>query len=335
MRSTDVWCLGEALVDAISSQPGAGFEDVPQWAHHLGGAPANTAVALSNLGIGCGLLGCVGTDAFGAQLRSELESRGVNVVGTKQVPKATRIAYVLLDEKGDRQFHHFTTDCADEQFGVGHLPENFPGQDAFILHFGSIPLIQEPSASTTRYAIERARKRNVLISYDPNVRLALWLSEEVCRDTILSTLQLGDIVKLSRPELRFLTGDNHTPEEQLASDFWQKHQMPLLLVTLDADGAIVVNQFGTLSVPGFQVDAVDSTGAGDAFNAGLISGLMGLFTHHENFGRSLGDILRNIALPHLQTIIRRANAVGALACTKPGAWSALPTAAEWEAFLSR
>ena len=121
----------------------------------------------------------------------------------------------------------------------------------------------------------------------------------------------------------------------MASDFREEHNLPLLLVTLDSEGAIAVNQFGLRSVPSFEVSVVDSTGAGDAFNAGVIAGLIRLLSHPDNTGRDPLTILETISLPQMENIIRGANAVGALACTKLGAWSALPTRGEWETFLAQ
>src|SRR5579872_4263601 len=133
-----VWCLGEGLLDKISTQPGVDVDGVTTWDEQFGGAPANVAVALCQRHVKSGLLGCVGNDQRGSSLRAELQRRGVDVRGLVTGPWNTRVATVLLDSNGNRFFDGFEGD-ADEYHIPRHLPESFPGT-AKILHHGTISL---------------------------------------------------------------------------------------------------------------------------------------------------------------------------------------------------
>jgi fructokinase len=181
-----------------------------------------------------------------------------------------------------------------------------------IFHFGSITMISEPSRSATLAAAERARDKGLTISYDPNLRLALWESEAAAKDGMMLGFEYAHIVKISEEELAFLTGGDD------ALRLWQPH-MKLLAVTRGAGGATLYTADQVVTSPGFTVQSVDTTGAGDAFVAGLLSGLL---EHGEFFA------------DHLEEIARFANAVGAITTTQKGAIPALPTRRQVLAFLA-
>jgi fructokinase len=180
-----------------------------------------------------------------------------------------------------------------------------------IFHFGSITMISEPSRSATLAAAVRARDKGLMISYDPNLRLALWESEEAARESMMRGFAYAHIVKISEEELVFLTGGDD------ALQLWQPH-MKLLAVTHGAGGATLYTLDQVVTTPGFPVHSVDTTGAGDAFVAGLLSGLL---EHGEFFA------------DHLYVIARFANAVGAITTTQKGAIPALPTRRQVIEFL--
>jgi fructokinase len=182
-------------------------------------------------------------------------------------------------------------------------------QNARIFHFGSISLISEPSASATRAALEIARQNNVLVSYDPNLRLALWPDSQAAKAGMLSVWEQADLIKISEEELFFLTGkdDLDLAVEQL----WHKN-LRMMVVTLGKRGCRYYTPRLKGEVPGFAVKAVDTTGAGDGFVAGLIRGLL---KHPEAWEDE--EAIRQVC--------RFANAVGALTTTQRGAIPALPT----------
>src|SRR5579883_1693294 len=325
----DVLCLGEILVDWVCTSPGAELADAVQFTKAPGGAPANTAVGLARQGIATGFIGRVSKDEFGEWLTAVLKQDNIDV--TMAVPDSqaqTRMAYVVTTKSGDRKLAEISRiACADTRLTKDDLhPEHF--KSASVLHFGSISLIEEPAKSSTEAAVKLAKQNGMLISYDPNVRLRLWPSEEACRNAILNTLAWADFVKINEDELHFLTGSRDLKE---ADKLRQKHDLGIMIVTLDSRGAYFSTAKGGKTVPGFSVTLVEATGAGDGFNAGVIGGLL----EHVKNAKSRRSALNDLSLEQIAAIIQRANAIGAIACTKAGAIPALPSRAEVEQFLSQ
>lgn len=324
-----VLCLGEILVDWVSTTTGAELDRAQHFTKAPGGAPANTAVGLARQGVSTGFIGRVSADAFGRWLRAVLVADGVDTSGTIDDADAqTRMAYVVTTMTGDRKLAEFTRiACADARLEPGDLkPHLFAG--ACVLHFGSISLIADPAQEATRKAVELAHVHKLLVSYDPNVRVGLWPSAQHCKDRILSTLSWADMVKINQDELDFLTGSR---ELAAADGLRQEHNLPLLIVTLDARGAYITTAEGGRTVPGFSVQLVEATGAGDGFNSGVIAGLL----PHIEAETDRRVALNKLSLDTLAEIVRRANAVGALTCTRAGAIPALPTVSEVDAFIEQ
>ncbi|HNB21215.1 MAG TPA: carbohydrate kinase [Candidatus Melainabacteria bacterium] len=331
----DVLCLGEILVDWVSTQVGKELDEAATFTKAAGGAPANTAVGLARQGVATGFIGRVSDDEFGRWLKGVLEKDGINTSLTVSDPEAqTRMAYVVTTASGDRKLAEFTkVACADVRLHEKDLqPEEFAR--AKVLHFGSISLIASPAREATEKAVKISRENNMVVSYDPNVRLGLWPSAQACKDAILSTLKWADIVKINEDELEFLTGSR---DLEKAEELRKAHELPVLIITLDSRGAYVSNKEGGKIVPGFKVKLVEATGAGDGFNSGVITGLMPLITDEERLKKASGkrrQLIEQIDLSTLSQIVARANAIGAITCTRAGAIPALPTTAEIDAFLA-
>jgi len=323
----DVLCLGEILVDWVCTTAGNELDRAQIFTKAAGGAPANTAVGLARQGVSTGFVGRVSDDAFGLWLKSVLETDGIDTSNTVVDPEAqTRMAYVVTTITGDRKLAEFSKiSCADARLHPDDLKSELFAK-ASVLHFGSISLIANPAAAATKRAVELARKHNLLVSYDPNVRIGLWPTPDDCKNTILNTMSWADIVKINEDELFFLTGSR---DLQAAEQLRQKNDLPLLIITLDSRGAYICTKEGDKTVPGFQVQLVEATGAGDGFNSGVIGGLLPIIKPAADRRKAL----ESLELNKLVEIIRRANAIGAITCTRPGAIPALPNTDEIEAFI--
>lgn len=313
---SEVICLGELLIDLISlgpETPGA----APRYLQAPGGAPANVACALSRLGVRSAFAGKVGRDFLGRFLADTLKAEGVDTGMLRYSDQAhTTLALVSLGEAGAREFLFYRNPGADTLLERSDLDQSGLVQGK-IFHFGSLSLCSEPARSATFQAIRWARQAGLLVSYDPNLRPGLWTSEAAMRTAVLEALPLADLVKLSEEELCLLAGSADLSEA--LDRLWQP-QLQLLAVTLGARGCQLRSPEGDLESPGFRVQALDTTGAGDAFMAGLLAGL-----------------LRAGKAPSLRTlegILRRANAAAALSTTRYGAIPAMPRTEELEAFLS-
>ncbi|MCC2668088.1 MAG: putative fructokinase [Armatimonadetes bacterium] len=312
-----VLCLGEALIDFVADVAGVSLAECPGFRKAPGGAPANVAVGLARLGVSSAFLGKVGDDAFGHFLEQTFAAAGADTRYMRFDPEArTGLAFVSLKADGDREFLFFRNPSADMRYRPEEIPdEAFEGCRA--LHFGSITLIQDPSRAATLDAIRRARERGALISFDPNLRPALWPDLDMARREILAALPLADVVKVSDEEAEFLFGPGSPAEHARRLLEAGAHTAA---ITSGAGGSHLATTAGAVDVPGFSVQAVDTTGAGDGFVAGLLAGLLA--------GPPPADARE------LEQLARFANAVGALACLQKGAIPALPTRAAVEQFLA-
>jgi fructokinase len=263
-------------------------------------------------------MGQVGEDAFGHFLAQTLHDNGVDISTLKFSTAArTALAFVSLKADGDRDFMFYRHPSADMLFGPADV--NVAAiQSAKAIHFGSISLISEPSRSATLYAIEIAQAAQLLISYDPNLRLPLWPSPEAARAGILLAWPHADVIKISEEELVFLSGE--TDLQKGVSSLWRAN-LKLLIVTRGQEGCAYFTAHHHGHVSGFPVTAVDTTGAGDAFVAGLLKGLL-----------AQPEAFTDEAL--LRELCRYANAVGALTTAQRGAIPALPTAEQVTQFLN-
>lgn len=312
----DVIACGEMLIDFVATESGVTLAEAPAFKKAAGGAPANVAVGVARLGYRAGFLGQVGEDDFGHFLAATLAQAGVDVAGLRFSAAArTALAFVSLRADGERSFMFYRHPSADMLWRPEDVDAAYAGQTR-IFHYGSISLIGEPSRSATLAALDHARRGGALISYDPNLRLALWPSAEAAREGLLAGWGHADIAKVSEEELAFLTGE--ADEARAVRKLWHD-RLKLLTVTRGAAGSAYFTRQARGEVPGFRVDAVDTTGAGDGFLAGLLAGLLdgGLEFERENIERAL----------------RLGNAVGALTTTQRGAIPALPTRAAVEAFM--
>jgi len=306
---TQAWTLGELLIDFVSTKSGVSVGQAPAFEKAPGGAPANVAVGLARLGIASGFIGKVGDDEFGHFLAHTLERNGVDVSGLRYSDQArTMLAFVSLAADGERNFMFYRHPSADMLLHPDDIDRQAIGA-ARLLHHGSISLIGEPSRSATLAAIAAAHEQGLWVSYDPNLRLNLWPSTEAAHQGLLSAWTSADVIKVSHDELTFLSGEDDWTRG--AARLWHD-RLRLLVITAGPAGCHYIPPAARGHVPTYDVDVVDTTGAGDGFVAGLLAGLL------ENEG-AWDDV------DALDEVLRLANAVGALTTTRRGAIPALPT----------
>jgi fructokinase len=304
----DVICMGELLIDFVPTQSGVSLVQAPAFKKAPGGAPANVAVGLAKLGVKSGFMGKVGDDDFGRFLAQTLADNGVDITALVFSDVArTALAFVSLTAEGERDFMFYRHPSADMLFEPAEVDEASISQ-AEIFHYGSISLISEPSRSATLHAVDVAVKNGLIISYDPNLRLPLWPGEEEARAGMMAGWRQAHLIKASAEEITFLTGE-HSLSRGVAQ-LWHP-ELRLAVVTLGEQGCHYYTQQTQGHVPGFSVQTIDTTGAGDGFVAGLLS-------------RALARpaIWQDVAA--LEDALRVANAVGALTTTQLGAIPALP-----------
>lgn len=302
--------IGEILIDL--TQVGVTELGIPQFVANPGGAPANAAVAAAKLGADAGFIGCVGRDAFGAFLRSTLVSQGVDTAGLVETDQApTTLAVVSVDSTGERSFHFYRKPGADICLEEAMLDKSLL-DSARILHFGSVSLTADPSRSATMAAVRYAKVRGALITYDPNYRANLWQDEETAVEAIRRPLPLVDVLKISDEETALLSGFSD-PEE--AAEALEAQGIPLVLVTLGADGVLYRFRGKTGRMPGFATKVADTNGAGDTFFGAVLSALT---------EKSLVELEEE----ELREILKLANCAASITTSRPGAIPAMPTLQE-------
>jgi fructokinase len=315
----DVVAFGELLIDFVPTVTGLDLAQAETFTKAAGGAPANVAVGLVRLGLTSAFMGMAGQDGFGHFLAETLRRVGVDVTPLRFTSRAhTGLAFVSLHADGEREFLFYRSPSADMLMRPEDVDEAAI-RNARAFHFGSISLIAEPARAGTLHAVSLARRYGKLVTYDPNLRLALWPDAAEARAGMRMGLEVADIVKIGDEELAFLTGDNDPVEAARA--LWTP-RLQLMAITSGSAGCIWVTPQAHGRVPSFTVTAVDATGAGDAFMAGLIAGL-----------------LAERAVPTepeaIERICRFANAAGALTATGRGAIPSLPTRDAVEALVLR
>ena len=232
----NVICLGELLIDFVPTITGTDLISAPAFKKAPGGAPANVAVGLARLGVSSAFMGKVGDDAFGHFLAQTLTEAQVDTGPLCFSSEArTALAFVSLRADGEREFMFYRHPSADMLF----TPEEVDItaiQAAKLLHFGSISLIAEPARSATLHALTEAREAGCLISYDPNLRLALWPDPQSARVGLWQGLAEAQIVKISEEEVAFLTNINDLETARQA--LWHDN-LQLLVVTRGTTGLCV------------------------------------------------------------------------------------------------
>jgi len=310
-----VTALGEVLIDFTSvscfDKENLCFEQNP------GGAPANLAACISKLGGKTAFIGKVGKDMFGSFLSEVLTKHGIDISGLKFSEECnTTLAFVKCDKNGERSFSFYRNPGADTCLSPSEIDYKLLDSSK-VFHFGSLSMTDEPSRSATLKALEYARNKKLIVSYDPNLRIALWKSSEHALKEIVSVLSMVDILKVSEEELEFITGmaDN----EKGSNLLYEKYNIKLILVTRGSSGCYY--RFGRItgSKPAFdKLNAIDTTGAGDAFLGGFLYYII------SSGIERVEDISREL----LEKSVVFANAVAAICVTRRGGIPAMPTLCE-------
>jgi fructokinase len=309
--------LGEVVADIYRDESPVEVE-MPFTARP-GGAPANVAVAAARLGEEAAFIGSVGKDLFGDFILRALEAEGVVTSGVRRCepPTRTSLAFVEIDEDGDRSFTFYRSDpAAEELLSSEYVSEELLSGASFV-NFGSIPLIKDPTRSAIHRAAELAEERDVPVAFDVNFREHLWPSVEEAREAVDPLFDDSYVVKLSGDELSSLLG---TEDVEEAAGKLLERGVSLVLVSLGPEGAFYATREFAGDVPAYTVDAVDATGAGDAFLAAALAHLS------EGLEVSLDE-------ERVREAVRRGAAAGAIACTDYGAMRALPSKSELERFM--
>ena len=313
-----VICLGEYLVDRLFDL-GRPSQDLKNYTDYPGGAPANVAAAIAKLGTPTRLISALGQDDLGTWLIQTMEQQGVQCQIQRVANVPTRTVLVQRDETGDRQFIGFSqSDPA--AFADAFLSSEWIDAVEFTgvayLVMGTLGLAYPTTASAMERARAKAQQAGTKLVIDLNWRPVFWPDVELAPTKIQDFLTQADLLKLSREEALWLLGtDDATAICQ------QFPRCQAVLLTDGGNGSTCATKHNSVTLPAFAVDSIDTTGAGDAFLAGVI---------HQLCQRGWESLQQPAAI---EQILRYASAVGAVTTLKPGAIAAQPTPEEIEAFL--
>lgn len=257
-------CCGEALIDMIPARSDAGEE---AYVPHVGGAVFNTAVALGRLGADVGMISGISTDPFGARLVAAMQASGVDTTRLIRPDRPSTMAYVTLKEGSASYYFH-------DENSAGRMiaPEDLPAlpDSCEALYFGGISLAVTPGADT--YAALCAREASArVVMIDPNIRPGFIRDEPAFRERLAKMMQQADIVKISDEDLDWLRPGPEGASEKAA--VLRAETGALVILTRGAEGAEAHSAAGVVLSPARKVQVVDTVGAGDTFNAGLLAAL--------------------------------------------------------------
>lgn len=305
----EVIALGELLIDFTLKE--IDEKGYPTMIANPGGAPANFLSALSRFGRSTGFIGKVGNDFFGRSLKSTLEEIGIGTEGLVIDDNVfTTLAFVTIDKYGDREFSFARKPGADMCLRSDEL-DTVLFDNAKVFHFGTLSLTDEPSISATHRAVEIAREKRLIISFDPNLRPPLWHNIESAREAINWGLSVSDIVKISDNEVSFLFGTS--PEEGLEK-ILSAYSVKLAYVTCGANGSVWGNHnYKGRSEALKGVKPVDTTGAGDIFGGSAMFAFL-----------STGKTPSELSEIDLQRIVRFANVSAGLSTLRMGGIFSVP-----------
>lgn len=305
--------MGELLIDFTPM--GTTEDGRLLFARNPGGAPANVAVQAHRVGVSAGFLGCVGKDMFGDFLLDTLQSCGVETKGLTQVPCATSLAFVQLNERGDRDFSFYRNPGADTRLDFEQVDKGLI-DECELLCFGSLLLTAEPSKSAVPRLVEYAKAHGKITAYDPNWRPPLWSSQQEGVAAMRSLIGYADVMKVSGEELALLTGET---ELKAGADKLLEQGVSLVVATLGAEGCAAFTRTLALRRSTYDTKVRDTTGSGDSFFGALLGRIV-------LSGKRPGELTEE----ELSEFLDFANAAGAVCAVKTGAIPALPDTAAIE-----
>lgn len=308
----DVYSIGEMVIDFIPGTERASY------IRNAGGAPANVAIAAARNGLSASMCCKVGNDDFGHFLMRTLKDNHVVPVCNELCDKAiTTMAFVSLTENGERTFTFARKPGADMFLSEDDVREA-DIDHAVIIHAGSCSLSAESAAAATRKAIRIGHQKGKIVSFDVNYRNLMWNDkQEACARAVMDLLSEIDILKISEEEISMVGGtENLFP-------LMKETNLKLVVLTLGSDGADAYYEGEIYHVDGKKANAVDATGAGDAFWGGFLSCL-----------RIQGvSKMEEITPGIIKKAMEYGNISGSVCVQKKGAIDSLPTREDIEKII--
>jgi fructokinase len=304
---------GEALFDVFSDGDGGGNGDTDTdtetgfaLSARVGGSPFNLAIGLARLGRRPMFFGGLSVDQFGRKLADTLAREGVDTSCSPRPDAATALVTIEVDAHGVPAYTLYGAQTAERCVSIADLARVPP--DAAAVHVGSYCMAVEPVASTLRALVTRQHGRS-LIAFDPNVRLTIQPDRQVWIDAIAWMLPMTDLLKISDEDIGHLYPG--LPPRAFI-DMALDAGVALVVVTRGSQGVLAATATLALELPALKVDVVDTVGAGDTFQAALLS-------HLDQHGLLTSAALQGVDAPALQAALVFAGRAAAITCSRRGA----------------
>ncbi|MCC2685266.1 MAG: PfkB protein [Paenibacillaceae bacterium] len=307
-ESPEVVTFGETMGSLMPTSP-KGVEYTPHMSLLFGGAESNVAIGLARMGVSVGWCGRLGRDPLGRMIFKRIRGEGVDVSRAELTAEAPTGLMIREVVSGRSSVYYYRRNSAASAMKPEHLDEAYIG-GARVLHVtGITPALSESCKETVLAAIRMAKKAGVKVCFDPNLRLKLWSIEEA-RQVLLDLAGEADYFLPGWDELVLLyeTEDYAEIIERLG------RLAAVSIVKGRGETTLVVEDGWVTEVPFYKVDKiVDPVGAGDAFCAGFISGVVEGLSNVES--------------------ARLGNLLGSLVIQYEGDWEGIPTRDEVDAIL--
>ncbi len=297
-----ILCCGEALIDMLPCTSDTGQSG---FLPHAGGAVFNTAVALGRLGVGTELFTGLSSDQFGEILHDSLRKSNVGTSLCLRSDRPVTMAYVMLTN-GQASYMFYAENAADKMITEADLPE-VPDTVGTVF-FGGISLASEPCGASYEAMMLRAQDSKVIMM-DPNIRPDFIADADAYRKRIATMIAACDLVKLSDQDLEWLSDE---PDLGKAAKMLIKTGPKAIFVTRGSEGALAVCAAGTANVRAHLVPVVDTVGAGDTFNAGILWALNSADLLHK-------DKLANLTVQQLAAALSAGAETAAVTVSRKGA----------------
>ncbi|MGB0847570.1 MAG: carbohydrate kinase family protein [Thiolinea sp.] len=297
-------CCGEALIDMI---PMSDNQGQTSFMPKSGGAVFNTAIALGRLGLKTSFISGLSNDLFGKQLVNDLENSQVDTSLTVNSDRPTTLAFVELND-GQASYTFYDENTAGRMLDPNMLPV-IP-DEAEALFFGGISLISEPGADFYAALVVRESENKIII-IDPNIRTGFITDEPHYRNRLNRMIAHADILKVSDEDLDWIIPDA-LPVEEKISRVTAIGPMIVLLTKGSHGAAAYINGRLAVEVPAQAVEVVDTVGAGDTFNAGVIARL-------ASEGVLIKTKLKEISQEQLEHALTYGAQVAAITVSRSGA----------------
>lgn len=314
-----LYAMGEALIDFIPQTSGMPIKDVGAFLPAVGGAPANVCGAFTKLGGLSAMITQLGADPFGDKIVEEFQSHGIDCSYILRTDKAnTSLAFVALESNGNREFSFYRKPGADMLYPKEAIEKEW-FSDGFGFHFCSVSLGDFPMKEAHRQAIQYAMEAGLIISFDPNLRPALWEKEEDMVDAVREFYSYANVLKVSDEELFTITG---CEDEEKAIELLFQGNVELVIYTKGPEGAEAYTKKNRAFAKGHKVNAIDTTGAGDGFIGAFLDCL------YED-GITVTQ-LSELSTEQLERYLAFANDFCALSVQKKGAIASYPVKSEMQ-----